>query len=96
MKDEKGHEYSGVWLPAKAIASDDYLTVAVVRYGRDGSCGLAWLPDLFMQALPEPIRKEIVETLRLHAAQLESGDIDLKMRGFASLNQPTNRSRKDS
>lgn len=91
-----GDEIKTVEVPWGAMADETGLTIAFVRAdSTSGELGVHWLPELFSRPIPPLLKKMIVEKLRFHADMLESGEMEERMRRFASINNGQNRSGRE-
>ena len=72
------------------IDKEGNLTVAFLRFNiHTNLMGFHWLPEFFGHGpIPDALRKDIIERLRLHADKLENGELERDMARYSHINTP--------
>jgi hypothetical protein len=70
--DEVGNEENG-------------LTIAFLKFFKDGAVGLLWSPIFFTNPapLPDELREQLIQLLRFHADRLEDRSLDARIKQIA-------------
>jgi hypothetical protein len=85
MSDE--YEAHSASLNRDAMIDEHGIKIAFVMVQPNtGQIGMHWLPDIFLKPMPDGLRRSIAERLRFYADKLESGELEQRMKEFASIN----------